>query len=198
MADCNSRLEVIARIKRVDNNPPDIWNNTGLFIKSTFDYAVETVSGYYFAFNKRVNPATMLAGEGIVHRATNYNLDLATGTSSIMCSKFIPIQVGGFNTLRVVSDGSSHRLFLNSTLVCTFSDATYSRGQAGIGAFVDSAGHSLAVDYVRVKAIGSGESLMFDEVMDPEAFSAQADEAQGNLAGSAGYPDRLRKAAEIR
>jgi hypothetical protein len=184
VADCNSRLEVIARMKRVDPNAPDTFYNTGLFIKSTFDYALETVSGYFFAFNKQINPATQIAGQGVVHRAQNHKLDLGTGNDPIMCSKFMPINVGGFNTLRVVSDGSAHSFFLNGALVCTFSDATYSTGQVAIAAFVNSGGHSLAVDYVRVKAIGRGKGASEEELMDPESFAAQAVAARGSLGGS--------------
>jgi subtilisin family serine protease len=184
-ANCNTKLEVTAKLRRTDNGS-FLGFNSGIIIKTTANFDNETVSGYWFSYNYCRNadngdcggdPARP-PGQAQVWRLDNFDVATGNGLGSVrLCRKAVAVSVGGFNTIRVVSDGRSHSYFLNNNLVCKVNDATYATGGVMLGAFLPNpvAGHSVAYDTVTIKAIGRGEAR--DEssiVMDPAAFAPVA------------------------
>lgn len=114
-------------------------------------------------------------------------------SESLLCLAHAPIVVNGFNTIRVVSDGSSHSVFLNNQFVCTVNDATYVAGGVMLGAvFRDPiAGHSLAYDFLTIQSIGSNEPTTGAvAVMDPAAMAPMTAPANMFIMGSSANEGR--------
>lgn len=192
--NCDSKLDVTVRIRRVDPTPPNatdprntnVWNS-GIWLKTTLDHGNETISGYYFAFNKawwcavatspgQPCPAGQLKqGQGEIFRLTNSNAETGTVTGGVLlCWKNTPIVVNGFNTLRAVSNGSTHTLYLNGTLVCSVNDTVYTSGPAVLAAWIPSPtnGHVLQVDSVSIKSLDAvAAPASGSEIIDPMALA---------------------------
>lgn len=219
VANCDTKLDVTVRMRRVDPTPPDptdprftsVWNS-GVWVKTTLDHGAETISGYFFAFNKAwwcaVTPpanqkcpaAQLKQGQGAIYRLTNSNAETGAVTGGVkLCFKNLPIVVGGFNKLRIVSNGARQVLYLNDKLVCTVDDATYVAGPVVLAAATPcasgsppacapKAGHLLQVDSVSIKSLETAAAPSPGaELMDPMAFAA-APTAVASGAHSVGQP----------
>jgi subtilisin family serine protease len=186
VANCNSKLQVIARIRRVDPSPGPAYYNSGIYIKSQLDHGAETVSGYQFNFNSvpycLINPppnpcppAEVKRGQANVWKVTQQNLDTGAGVAfSLLCVKNIEVTANGFNVIKVISNGASHTYYLNNKLVCTINDAAFATGAITVAAFnpTPATGHSLAVDLVQVKSLDTAPTAPLEDaaVMDATSF----------------------------
>ena len=191
VANCDARLEVSVRMRRVD--PSTAFYNTGIFVKSSLDHVNETVSGYQFLFNSVTNPSPTKPGEAVVWKINQQNLDTGawvSGSKVIGCEKDVEVNVNKYNTIRIVSDGATHSYYLNGKLVCTFSDATFSTGAVAIvGALPDPpTGHSISVDTVSIKPLGTVTSgaLEASTMMNPAALAPQPPDGSTPEHASAG------------
>ena len=70
------------------------------------------------------------------------------------------INQGGWNTLRVVADGTSLSFYINGTYIWSTTDSSLSSGRAGVGMYrdADSTGNELQVDWARLCLLGSAAS----------------------------------------
>jgi len=164
VANCDSRLEVTAKLRRVDPTPKDASNplktfvwNSGVWLKTYLDASSHTVSGYFFAFSKAyyctvppkpigdpntkcLPPGQLKQGQGAVFRLTRSNYDTGNVDFGVsLCFKSIPITVSGLNTLRIVADGSNYSFYLNNQLVCSFVDLTFVSGPVVLAAAIPCA-----------------------------------------------------------
>jgi subtilisin family serine protease len=204
VSNCDSRLQIVASIRRVDPTPANssdprqttVWNS-GIFFKSTLDAGAGTVSGYLFLYNKAwycaVTPPTgekcpaaqLKQGQVRVFRVAGLVLasDTATSVFQPCVDVYTPINVGQFNTLKVVSDGSANSLYLNNKLVCSFTDSTFAAGAVGLMAYIPCAsspgacptpvaGNIFQADSVSVKSLETAASAESPEaaIMDPSTF----------------------------
>ena len=221
VANCDTKLDITARIRRVDPTPKDPTNplhttqwNSGVWIKTALDANAHTLSGYFFAFNgaywctkpgpptdpnyKCTSPATIKRGQGEIFRITQSNYDTGAATAgTLLCFKNTPITVGGFNTLRIVSNGSTHKFLLNGVLVCSVVDATFVAGPIVLAAAIPCAaadrcptpvaGHLLQVEFhFDQDARHRGAAIAKEEtIMDP---AASASVIEGVSAESAYIP----------
>ena len=65
------------------------------------------------------------------------------------------VNVGGYNTIKVVSNGATHSYHLNGNLICTVNDNTYADGNVLLyGGPANLATHGLKFDSVSIEAIG--------------------------------------------
>jgi subtilisin family serine protease len=195
VANCDSKLDVTVNLRRVDPTPADPSNplntieyNSGIWLKTTLDAAAHTVSGYLFTFNaaywcsgpvdpvdhKCKAPNQIKRGQGEIFRITRSNADTGNADAGLLlCYKNTPITVGGFNTLHIVSNGSSQTLYLNGALVCTVNDATFVAGPAVLAAYIptSTAGHVVQVNTVTIKSLEAAAAAPAGEaVIDPDAF----------------------------
>ena len=173
VANCNTKLQVTARVLRVDKDTEGDWNS-GIFIKTSLNYQTKSVSGYWMAYNKSKGNS-QAPGQGVIWRVDGLNFETGASSGDLLCSKYVPITVNGYNTLRVVSNGSSHSFYLNNNLVCSTTDATYASGPVMVGGYMPAtAGQSLKVDSLSTSTIGvnSPVDAASDEeaVMDPATF----------------------------
>jgi subtilisin family serine protease len=203
--NCDSKLDVTVTMKRIDRtvpNPADarfttVWNS-GVWLKTTLDYGAETInSGYFFAFNKLwwcaesppfgdPCPSGIKQGNARILKTTSANnAETGTGMATLLCQKNMPIVVNGFNTLRIISNGSTHAFFLNGTLVCRTTDPAFTSGAVVVSGFIPcqsgsppacapQAGHQLQVDSVSIKSLETAPAVVAvaEAVMDPTAFAA--------------------------
>lgn len=181
-ANCNTRLSVTARVKRSESNidPPKskeaaYYYNSGLFLKAKLNYTTEIMSGYYIAYNNLPDPVTNVAGQAVMYRFTNANLVTARGTVLALCAKHVPVNVGNYNTIQVVSNGASHTYSLNGKEVCTVNDALYKSGAVGVTAAFPAgvSGHQFLVDSLKIQSLGGGSPHpgASTTTMDPAAMA---------------------------
>ena len=175
VASCNTALEVVASMTRTDPGTT-LFSNTGVFLKTTLDYATKVVSGYWFAYNKcRTNEFGTCTGEpedppgqAVVWRASNFNFNTNSGAATNLCTKQSSVNVNGLNTVKVISNGASHTFRLNGKLVCTVNDATYASGPVMAAAYIaDAGGHAYQVDSFSVKPLDAGALPSVVSLMDP-------------------------------
>ncbi len=199
VANCNTRLSILSKLRRVDaqTNPTGFHWNSGIMFKAQANFTNETISGYWVAYNKcRTNAisgactgnAADKPGQAVFWRIADFNHENGGASSlSLLCVKHIPITVSGLNTIRVVSDGTSHSYFLNNRLVCTVSDATYVAGGITLDAFFPNpaTGHTLAFDFLTIQSIGSNAPTSeVSAVMDPAALAPVRTPAGMSVMGS--------------
>jgi hypothetical protein len=124
--NCNQKLTVTMKMKRVDNQNTTRHWNSGMILKADVDQNTKSVTGYWFAYNH------FNGGDAVIFRMDGFNLATNTGSAALLCRKMnAPVVVNGVNTLKVVSNGPTHKFFLNGTLVCSATDATYLAGSIG-------------------------------------------------------------------
>jgi len=73
-----------------------------------------------------------------------------------LCRKSRAINVSGYNTIKVVSNGARHSYYLNGALVCTVNDNTWVDGNVMLfGGPANLATYGLKFDSVSIQAVGS-------------------------------------------
>jgi hypothetical protein len=168
--NCNNSLEITIRLKRVEPTPasaPRIWNSN-VFIKTFADPFSHRVDGYVFGFNKQLNTTTNRRGLVYAYRAYNCDLDdaennfcaddMQTGNCG---ARSFPIVVNGYNTMKIVSQGSSHSFYFNGALFCQATDTFYPYGGVLISAARPDpgTGHTLQIDSVQIKSLDTTPAM---------------------------------------
>lgn len=88
------------------------------------------------------------------------------GSFTLLCddNEGVDINFLGENTIRAVSEGSSHTFYLNGKLICSTDDATYERGPVAVlTGFSDSyttTGGKFFVNSVSIKSMDEADALV--------------------------------------
>jgi subtilisin family serine protease len=176
--NCNEKLTVTARMLRVDSqNNQTIFYNSGLILKAAVDKQTKSVSGYWFAYNGS-DGSPPKAGQAVIWRMDNYNMATRSGGSTLLCTKDeAGVTVGGYNELKVVSNGPRHLFYLNGSLVCSVTDATYIAGSIGLAVAIPNpvvGTQNFKVDWAEITPHRSA----LDEVAGANAVDASIHPAQ--------------------
>jgi hypothetical protein len=143
-ASCNESMTITAKMRRIDTTPDFDGINSGIIYKAQVDTASKTVSGYFAAVSK--------FGTGWVglYRFDKLNMQSETGRTTLLCGSYRTISENGFNTLKVVTKGGSHQVFLNGWRACNVTDHTFGTGQILLATYVPNpaAGNGFLVDQV--------------------------------------------------
>jgi subtilisin family serine protease len=199
VANCNTKLQVTARLRRIDPDPDQHWNS-GIFFKTTTDFRNRRVAGYWAAYNdcptnsagvctdSTLNPP----GQAVLWRIDSLDFDSNfTLSQTLLCVDNVPIALGGYNVIRVVSNGPSHSYYLNNRLVCTVNDTNHASGAVLLaGAMPETVvGHYMAFDSAALQAIGTGErapaGVVAASAMDPSAYAPTTAPSGMSIFGSA-------------
>jgi hypothetical protein len=109
--------------------------------------------GYYFAYNNY--------GQFVVYELNGGSLSaLQSWTTSAA------INPGGWNTLKVIADGSTLKFYINDILVWTGIDSTHTNGKVGIRMYRDSisTGNKIYVDWAELSTVDLSENLIEAQV----------------------------------
>jgi hypothetical protein len=136
-----------------------VYRNTGVFVKVAPNHADKSASGYFFAFNKFPHPPPAKPGQAVVWRLFNINFEGGAENGVPVCAKNIPINVGGYNTVRVISSHDSFTYRLNGHFVCQFrTNLGIPIGAVMVATFISTpnAGNSLEIDRITIKSLKPG------------------------------------------
>ena len=121
---CHQRLTATMTMRRVDTSGSHF--NSGMLVKSDVHAQTKTISGYWFGYN------SFGGGQAFILRLDGVNFGSGTGSAPLLCLKDnVSVNVGGNNTLKVVSNGPVHKFLLNGKSVCSATDPTYLAGSVG-------------------------------------------------------------------
>jgi subtilisin family serine protease len=164
IANCYNSFTVTASMTRTDPGTT-FFSNTGIIVDAVIDYQSKSVTGYWIAYNKcptkkdtgvcTGDTTKDKPGQAVFWR---FQQDFdGSGSGTLLCVKFSPVNVNGLNTVKVVNTGNKHSYYLNGKLVCTVTDATYPRGQVVAAAYIAQVGgHSYQLDALTLAANGTG------------------------------------------
>jgi len=168
--NCNHSLEVTAIMERVDPNEAtiQIFGNHGVIIKSQIDYSAERkVSGYFVGYNDCPADSGGTCGAGtdpgltFIFRLDSYSFTNNTGTATLLCRRHALSKPGGYNTVKVVSQGNTHTFSLNGKYACKATDATYTVGPVMVvTSFGEAKGQPFKVDKVTIKSLDSADAAL--------------------------------------
>ncbi|MDR4307708.1 S8 family serine peptidase [Chelatococcus sambhunathii] len=198
VANCSRSFRATAPMTRVDGGTA-FHSNSGLMFKATINQANKTISGYWAAYNKcRTNDDGQCTGDEedpigqavfwVVH---SFNLAANSGSATLMCSKQSKVKQNGLNTVKIVSNGSSHSFFLNGSLVCNVNDATFATGSLMTAAFVPAdGGQAFQVEQLLTQSTDAGPDAPAPTLFDPAALAPQRT-PEGMSVGGSASPARL-------
>jgi len=150
---CGADLEVTAEMRRVTTEA-DRYGASGLTLFATF-YPDGTMRGLMFMVGLHYD-----SGNGYATIVAMDRLDLVQGWPSppYLCHNTnVPaFRPGEFNTLRVVSEGGLHRLFVNGEEACRATRTDYTAGELGPFMWANSLepGNILDVEVIRARTLG--------------------------------------------
>jgi hypothetical protein len=165
-ANCNRRLEVVARVRRVyasgGPDDPEVYPNAGVVLKGKLDYQTREVSGYFFGYNYFPRRDEPNRGWGFIQRVDK-NLQ-----GAVLCWKTtnVPVNFRDWNTIKAVSNGASHRLYINGKFICQGTDETYDSGPVGaltgFSSSYPTTGGTFALDSVTTKSMDTAAPSRVD------------------------------------
>ncbi|MCI0467543.1 MAG: S8/S53 family peptidase [Beijerinckiaceae bacterium] len=144
--NCNENVTVVSRLKRTW--PAGQRSNAGVAFKAQLSAANNTIHGYMAVINRDL-PGNDHPNNVALYRLDGLNLATGAGASKLLCNADLDtIASGTFYTLRVVSAGGAHRVFLDDVLRCQAVDYSYGTGRAGLITFIGSpaAGNAFEAD----------------------------------------------------
>jgi subtilisin family serine protease len=168
---CAADVEVNARVRRTD--PDRMWNS-GLFLFSRVDDA-KNMSGMWFAFS-RFDEFGEDKGYGVIWALDSWNGISSTGAARLLCEnrEADVVRYQGWNNLRVVSQGGTHRFFINGSEVCSATDATFSLGEVAVVMASRSSGHNYDVSRVQAVSLAPLAAEGLPAWQDAPAYSRAA------------------------
>ena len=96
-----------------------------------------------------------------------------SGSWKLLCKAQAPVNVGGSNTLKVVSNNGTHTFSLNGKTVCTVRDTTYTVGPVMAAAYVaSSTGQAYFLNNLTIQSLDSNATAN-GQAIDPEAYAPQ-------------------------
>ncbi len=175
-ANCNSSLEIVAKMKRVhfyDPTNPSVAPAAGIWVKSAPNYKTRKFFGYFFgyAYFSSPNPDA---------RGFAYILKWEEDTINQLCHKSfkVPVKFRDWNTVKAVSNGASHSLYINGKFICQATSPARVQGPVGVGTVISDSykntGGTLEVDFVDIKSLDSAKSAAEPPEIDAAAFASQA------------------------
>ena len=175
-ANCNSSLEIVAKMKRVhfyDPTNPSVAPAAGIWVKSAPNYKTRKFFGYFFgyAYFSSPNPDA---------RGFAYILKWEEDTINQLCHKSfkVPVKFRDWNTVKAVSNGASHSLYINGKFICQATSPARVQGPVGVGTVISNSykntGGTLEVDFVDIKSLDSAKSAAEPPEIDAAAFASQA------------------------
>jgi len=179
VANCNKNLTIEAKISAIQ--PFDWLNEFGVLFKARIDYGTFVASGYFASYNacrtNKMGECTQDSGDPIgqalFYRIDNGNLKKSyKGGWTLLCSAQAPENVSGFNTVKIVSNGSSHSYYLNGTLACTVNDATYVAGRVMLGGYSTNPSQPLKINSVTITSMDT--PALAPPPMDPSKLLPKA------------------------
>ena len=145
--DCSESETITVRQRHVD---PDIYsaNPSGFLFKAHIPAGFRFVSGYFFAITKGVDSNAFL------YRVVSTPVAFPGGGVEMrpLCIGHANVVVNGFNTLKVITRGGSHQLFVNNALFCNAIDHTYAVGAVmPVAQTSGKAGELFSIDSVKIE-----------------------------------------------
>jgi subtilisin family serine protease len=135
--NCNENVTITSRLRRVW--PAGQTGLSGLLYKAQLSATNKTMHGYV-AFIARDLPGNDHTNNVVLYRFDGVNLQTDTGNATLLCNKDLDsITSGTYYTLKVVSTGGVHKVYVNNTLRCTATDYAYGTGRAGVLAYFTTA-----------------------------------------------------------
>jgi len=136
---CNESQAITSKIRRA--LAANQTNFAGIVFKAQLDTVTVSpqqkwISGYYAAIAP--DGTTDHDQNVVILRFDRYNLVTNTGGFAFLCNANVPITSGTTYTLKVISTGGSHRVYVNGTLRCSATDQSYGTGKAGLMTFVST------------------------------------------------------------
>lgn len=199
VSNCNTKVQISARLRRIDPDTSQYWNS-GILFKVKTDLFNSRVSGYWVAYNDCptrsdgvcTGDPTDPRGQAVFWVVTDLDLDSGfASAASLKCTKGIPIAPSGYNTIRVVSNGTTHVYYLNGKLVCAVTDGSYTSGDVVLQAAFpsDTTGQYLAYDHVAITAYQASTTSMADVLaeagaMTPASLAPAATPSNMSIRGS--------------
>jgi hypothetical protein len=164
-ANCDLSLDVTAAMIRhyPQGQSGDLFPQSGIMLKSVLNYQSRAQSGYFFSytyFPRVSDPANR--GYAAIYRIDN-------GSFTTLCSKNkgVPVKYNQLNTVRAVSDDSTHTLYLNGKRICSApNDGVYGPGPVAVLSAFSTlwapTGGTFDVDLVKITSKQTGASHQTD------------------------------------
>ncbi|QZN98301.1 S8 family peptidase [Chenggangzhangella methanolivorans] len=190
VANCSGSFTVEAAMRRVDPQV-DRFASSGLFFKAKVNRATNAISGYFVSYNKcPTNDAGACTtdpedkpGQLIVAKMVDFKFDGTGGSGASVCIRKAKVNVNKVNLLKVVTNGSSHRVFMNDVQVCAFEDATYSSGSIVLASFRNVPGSEFRVDEVKIRSNDKGPVESIGAMAEPDSYAPDLMAGSASLFG---------------
>ena len=159
---CHTNVRVIARVQRQETANSG-YLETGVVVRAQSSFTEDYTSGYAAVYvSCRTNSTghcdedgTGPLGLALFYRINQQKASQGFPARFTLCRKGVAVNVGGYNTVKVVSNGATHSYYLNGNLVCTANDNTYDNGNVLLfGGPANLATKGLKFDSVSIQAIG--------------------------------------------
>ena len=151
-------------MKREGTESSGQYIETGIVVRAEGSFNEGKTSGYVAAFSScAANSAghcddeeTGPRGLALFYQINQQKASEGFPVRNTLCRKSRAINVSGYNTIKVVSNGARHSYYLNGALVCTVNDNTWVDGNVMLfGGPSNLATYGLKFDSVSIQAIGS-------------------------------------------
>jgi hypothetical protein len=184
VANCHRSLDITARMRWIypAATPTVNYGNhcSVLWFKTKLDYAGRRFSGYRTSFcTDFANPAQG-SSSGIT-RLDNCSLSGSCSSFANVCSPAAlsyTVHWNQFNTLRVVSRGATHSVYVNGQFVCSGTDSRYPYGPVMIGPMglqrtptEPPTGRSFALDTLTIRSLDVSPAASVRSTAQPVALA---------------------------
>ncbi|HET6377405.1 MAG TPA: S8 family serine peptidase [Methylocella sp.] len=133
LPNCNEDLTITTRLRRIW--PAGQRSNAGIAFKTQLSSVNKTMHGYMAAINRDL-PGDDHQFNVVLWRFDGVNLQTGAGPGRLLCNANLnTIKSGNFYTLKVVSHGGLHQVFIDNVLRCSATDRAYGTGRAGLITF---------------------------------------------------------------
>jgi subtilisin family serine protease len=164
VSTCHNNVQVIARVKREGTESSGQYIETGIVVRAEGSFNEGNTTGYAAVFESCAanstghcdDEATGPRGLALFYRINQQKASDGFPVRNTLCRKSRAINVSGYNTIKVVSNGARHSYYLNGALVCTVNDNTWPDGNVMLyGGPANLATYGLKFDSVSLQAVGS-------------------------------------------
>lgn len=146
LPNCNENVTISSRLRRT-------WaagqrGNAGIAFKAQVSTTNKTMHGYMVAINRDLLDDDHLTNV-VLWRFDGVNLQTGGGSATLLCNADLDgITSNVYYTLKAVSSGGVHQVYVNNVLRCTATDFAYGTGRAGLITYVSSpsAGNAFEAD----------------------------------------------------
>lgn len=166
VSTCHDKVRVIARVKRGGTESIGHYLETGIVVRAERSFNEGKTTGYAAVYLSCAanstghcdDEATGARGAALFYRINEQKASDGFPVRNTLCRKKHPVNVGGYNTIKVVSNGAAHSYYLNGALVCTVNDNTWPTGNVMLyGGPANLATYPVQFDSVSIEAVGSND-----------------------------------------